>query len=98
DGDTSDDHGELGVSDQTSDQHTLNLEISARVERALNVLSAQQKLVFTLKHYEGYKLKEIAEMIECSEGTVKKHLFTATRRLRTQLQDLYPASEREGLQ
>jgi RNA polymerase sigma-70 factor (ECF subfamily) len=72
-----------------SDQHALNSEISQRVEEALNVLSPQQKIVFTLRHYEGYKLKEIAEMISCSEGTVKKYLFKATQRMREQLKDLY---------
>jgi RNA polymerase sigma-70 factor (ECF subfamily) len=74
---------------RSSDQHTLNSEISQRVQEALNVLSPQQKLVFTLRHYEGYKLKEIAGMINCSEGAVKKYLFTATQRMRQQLQDLY---------
>ena len=83
------DHGTLGVSGQTSDQHTLNMEISSRVQQALSTLSAQQKLVFTLKHYEGYKLREIAVMTDISEGTVKKHLFIATQRLRDQLKDLY---------
>lgn len=73
----------------SSDQHTLNSEISQRVQEALNVLSPQQKIVFTLRHYEGYKLKEIAGMINCSEGAVKKYLFTATQRMRRQLKDLY---------
>src|SRR6266849_1872829 len=76
DGNDAEDHGALGVSEVTTDQHALNSEISSRVKQAMNALSAQQKLVFTLKHYEGYKLREIAEMIDCSEGTVKKHLFT----------------------
>jgi RNA polymerase sigma-70 factor (ECF subfamily) len=92
DGNDPEDHGELGVSEDMSDRHTMDVEISSRVQQAMNVLSAQQKLVFTLKHYEGYKLREIAEMIDCSEGTVKKHLFTATQRLRVQLKDLYPTS------
>jgi RNA polymerase sigma-70 factor (ECF subfamily) len=74
---------------QSSDQHTLNSEISQRVQKALNELSPQQKLVFTLRHFEGYKLKEIAGMIKCSDGTVKKYLFTATQRMRRQLKDLY---------
>jgi RNA polymerase sigma-70 factor (ECF subfamily) len=83
------DHGILGTSEHTSDQHTLNMEISSRVQQALSTLSAQQKLIFTLKHYEGYKLREIAVMTDISEGTVKKHLFIATQRLRNQLKDLY---------
>lgn len=82
-------HAEYGISDNESDRHTLNTEISTRVNHAMNVLSPQQKMVFTLKHYEGYKLREIADILECSEGTVKKHLFTATQRMREQLKDLY---------
>jgi RNA polymerase sigma-70 factor (ECF subfamily) len=57
------------------------------VEQALKTLSPRQRMVFTMKHYEGYKLKEIAEMMKCSEGTVKKYLFEATARLRKQLKD-----------
>ena len=44
-------------------------------------------MVFSLKHYDGYKLKEIAGMMKCREGTVKKYLFEATARLRKQLKD-----------
>ena len=72
----------------STDQHTLNEEISGSVREALEVLSPKQKMVFTLRHYHGYKLKEIAEMMECAEGTVKKYLFTATQRMREQLVDL----------
>ena len=92
DGTDVDDHGALGISEHRSDQHTLNTEISSRVQQAMNALSAQQRLIFTLKHYEGYKLREIATMTDISEGTVKKHLFIATQRLRKQLKDLYPPS------
>ena len=71
----------------TSDQQIHNAEIILRVEQALKNLSPRQKMVFSLKHYEGYKLREIAEMMKCSEGTVKKYLFEATARLRMQLKD-----------
>ncbi len=73
---------------QSSDQRMVNAEISENVERALSALSPKQRMVFTLRHYEGHKLREIAEMMKCSEGTVKKYLFTATERMRTQLKDL----------
>jgi RNA polymerase sigma-70 factor (ECF subfamily) len=71
----------------TSDQQIHNAEIILRVEQALKSLSPRQKMVFSLKHYEGYKLREIAEMMKCSEGTIKKYLFEATARLRKQLKD-----------
>lgn len=75
--------------ERTSDQHTLDSEISAHIEKALRVLSPKQRMVFTLRHYQGYKLKEIAGMMECTEGTVKKYLFTATQRMRDQLKEVY---------
>jgi RNA polymerase sigma-70 factor (ECF subfamily) len=70
-----------------TDQQTHDAEIAMRVEQALKTLSPRQRMVFTMKHYEGYKLKEIAEITKCNEGTVKKYLFEATARLRKQLKD-----------
>jgi RNA polymerase sigma-70 factor, ECF subfamily len=70
-----------------TDRQTQDAEISARVETALIKLSPRQRMVFTLKHYEGYKLKEIAGMMKLSEGAVKKYLFEAIARLRNHLKD-----------
>ncbi len=71
------------------EQHAINEEISVHVQKALDVLSPQQKMVFTLKHYQGLKLREIAGAMQCSEGTVKKHLFIATQRMRDELRDIF---------
>lgn len=59
------------------------------VERALLTLSPRQRMVFTLRHYEGRSLKEIAGILRCTEGTVKRYLFTATRRMRLHLEGLF---------
>jgi RNA polymerase sigma-70 factor (ECF subfamily) len=67
----------------------MSKEIGERIRSALEGLSAQQRLVFTLRHYQGHKLKEIAEILNCAEGTVKKHLFNATARLRNELSRFY---------
>jgi RNA polymerase sigma-70 factor (ECF subfamily) len=80
---------EFAVSDESTDSLTQGGEITARIEEALHALSPQQRLVFTLRHYQDYKLKEIAVMMDCAEGTVKKYLFEATQKMRTHLQDLY---------
>ena len=72
----------------STDQKAMSAEISTHVGEALDRLSPQQRMVFTLRHYEGYKLREIATMMKCSEGTVKKYLFTATKRMRKQLKNL----------
>jgi len=60
-------------------------EISRQVRNAVNRLSPQQRVVFVLRHFEGHKLREIASILGCAEGTVKKHLFTAVQRLRSEL-------------
>jgi RNA polymerase sigma-70 factor (ECF subfamily) len=71
------------------ERHAQNVEISRYIQAALATLSPQQRLVFTLKHYQGYKLREIAVMMECSEGTVKKYLFTATDKMRRRLKKVF---------
>jgi RNA polymerase sigma-70 factor, ECF subfamily len=59
------------------------------VNAAVESLSPKQKITFVLKHYEGYKIREIAEMLNCKEGTVKKYLFDATNNLRKKLSPVY---------
>ena len=64
-------------------------EIRRHIEDAIGTLSPKEKLVFTLKHFEGYKLREIAAMMDCTEGTVKKYLFTAVAKVRRKLKRVY---------
>lgn len=73
------------------DRSVTSAEISEHINSAIETLSPRQKMIFILKHYEGYKLTEIAEMLQCGEGTIKKYLFDAVRKMRTQLADLYYA-------
>jgi RNA polymerase sigma-70 factor (ECF subfamily) len=73
----------------TPDKLAEKSEIKNIVDNALESLSPKQKMIFTLKHYEGYKIREIAEIMECGEGTVKKTLFEAVHKMRNQLQNYY---------
>ena len=73
----------------STDSDTRNTEIKEHVQQAMHKLSPQQRLVFTLRHFEGCKLREIAVRMNCAEGTVKKYLFTATERLREQLKEVF---------
>ena len=59
------------------------------VNSAVESLSPKQKMTFILKHYEGYKIREIAEMMNCKEGTIKKYLFDAVKNLRKKLSPVY---------
>jgi RNA polymerase sigma-70 factor (ECF subfamily) len=64
-------------------------ELGRIVDAAVESLSPKQKMTFILKHYEGYKIREIAEMLNCKEGTVKKYLFEAIKNLRKKLKPVY---------
>ena len=53
-----------------------------KVMEGLGELTAQQRLIFLLKHREGMTYDEIARACAVSTGTVKKALFRAINRLR----------------
>jgi RNA polymerase sigma-70 factor (ECF subfamily) len=77
------------VSDEIApDRRAMDAEIRTRVTQALQVLSPRQRMVFTLYHDQEYTLKEIAESLQCGEGTVKRYLYDATRAMRLELSDL----------
>jgi RNA polymerase sigma-70 factor (sigma-E family) len=56
------------------------------VRRALETLTAQQRAVLVLRHYEGYDDAAIAAVLGCSEGTVRSHASRGGQRLREALQ------------
>jgi RNA polymerase sigma-70 factor (ECF subfamily) len=67
-------------------------QIATRLELALGRLSARQKAVFTLRHYEDKSLDEIGTILGLDVGTVKAHMFRAVSKLRGELRDLYEGS------
>ena len=77
------------ISDEKSpEEEILNTDLKNFIGNAVDSLSERQRITFVLKHYEGYKIKEIAEMLNCKEGTVKKYLFDAINNLRKKLEPL----------
>lgn len=53
-------------------------------------LSEKQRAVFLLREIEGLPSKEVAEIVDCRESTVRNHLFNARKYLRDKLQERYP--------
>jgi RNA polymerase sigma-70 factor (ECF subfamily) len=64
-------------------------QIARRLHSALARLSARQRAVFLLRHYEDRTVEEIAAILELDAGSVKSHMFRATAKLRQELKDLY---------
>jgi RNA polymerase sigma-70 factor, ECF subfamily len=60
-------------------------QISNKVGEALQALPARQRTAFILKNHQGLSIREIAELMETAEGTVKVHLHRAVTSLRQSL-------------
>jgi RNA polymerase sigma-70 factor (ECF subfamily) len=56
----------------------------------LIILDEKHRSVFLLRYKENFSLKEIAEMLDCSEGTVKSRLFYGLKKLSEKLKDYDP--------
>jgi RNA polymerase sigma-70 factor (ECF subfamily) len=80
---------ELVYDDSSPEKISSSKDLGEIVNSAVESLSPKQKMTFILKHYEGYKIREIAEMMNCKEGTVKKYLFDAIKNLRKKLSPVY---------
>jgi RNA polymerase sigma-70 factor (ECF subfamily) len=57
-------------------------ETRGQLKRALLELEPHHRTVIVLKHLEGFSYREIGELLEIPEKTVKSRLFTARQRLR----------------
>ena len=64
------------------DEITVSQEIREQIESALNQLTLIQRTIFVLRFYQDFKIKDIAEIVSCSEGTVKNTLFRSTVKMR----------------
>jgi len=58
------------------------------LENAILALDEGYRTIFLLVEVEGYKHKEVAEMLNISEGTSKSQLSRAKKKLQTTLNDL----------
>ncbi len=72
--------------DPSPERRALSREIRERLRESIGHLSARQKSIFVLKHFEELSIPEIAEITGLDTGTVKSHLFRAARKIRARLQ------------
>ena len=59
--------------------------LAEAVEQAVQALPEEQRAVFVLSQYEGVSYREIAEILECPEGTVASRKHLAVQSLRRRL-------------
>lgn len=78
------------VADERADpEATLNAaQQSALVQRALLGLKLENRAVLTLRHFAECSYKEIGEILDLDEKTVKSRLYEGRQQLKTLLKDL----------
>lgn len=64
------------------DQQVEQNELGSILQLALNQLPPEQRIVVIMKEYEGLKFREIADILDEPENTVKSRLYYGLRKLR----------------
>lgn len=70
------------------DRVLLKTERDQLIQQAINQLPSKQRMVITLFYMQQMKYREIAELLDCSEGTVASRLNTAVKNLKSKLEGL----------
>ncbi len=63
-------------------------ELSNRIQEAINKLPEKQRVVFTLRYYDGLSYDEISEILGTSIGALKANYFHAINKLQKELKDV----------
>ena len=86
----------FAVSDQSTNvlDEVQDLFFQNAFQNCLMDLDEKHKEVFSLRHLDGLSIKEIAEVLEISDGTVKSSLFYATKYLSESLKEFNPTLNR----
>ncbi|MEZ7900467.1 MAG: RNA polymerase sigma factor [Flavobacteriales bacterium] len=65
-------------------------QFSEKLTVELAKLDEKQKSTFVMRYFQHLSIKEIAETLECSEGTIKSRLFYTLKKLTVSLKDFAP--------
>ena len=66
----------------------LSGEVRQRLAAAMNELSETERAAFVLRHFEGLRVEEISQVLECQPGAAKHSVFRAVQKLRRALEPI----------
>jgi RNA polymerase sigma-70 factor, ECF subfamily len=69
-------------------EHPADREVRSSIERALHELPTLQRAVVILRHLNGLSTRQVSNILQCSEGTVKTHLYRGLKSMREKLAHL----------
>ncbi|MEH7391163.1 sigma-70 family RNA polymerase sigma factor [Bacillus sp. JJ1503] len=66
---------------------TIDHSQSIEIQEALQKIDSRCREVIILKYYHDLRIKDIAEILECPESTIKTWLYKGLKALRNQMED-----------
>src|SRR5580765_4319914 len=57
-----------------------------QVGAVMDTMSPLERVTFTLRHFEGHSISEIAQLVGIGDNAAKQHIFRAVRKLRLALE------------
>ena len=82
--------GVTGIDEVTPEESFKNEQLSENVADAIGRLKIDYRLVLVLKHFHDFTYREMSDILQIPEKTVKSRLFTARQQLKVIL-------EKEGI-
>ena len=67
------------------EHEVVDLQVAERVQEALTSLPEAEREAIALAYFGGHTYREVAEMLDQPEGTVKSRIRSGLKRLRTEL-------------
>lgn len=77
----------LALDDIVEPSFTPNWETKLAIQQALSQLSDKERTVVVMKIYENMKFREIAEVLNEPESTIKTRLYNGLKKLKQILED-----------
>lgn len=82
---TSEEVQQLAINNLTSDVYFEGDAIQLKLQKAISTLPEKQQLVFNMKYFEDIKYKDMAEILETSEGALKASYHIAVKKIEAYL-------------
>ncbi len=82
---TSEEVQQLAINKLTSDVYFEGDAIQLKLQKAISTLPEKQQLVFNMKYFEDIKYKDMAEILETSEGALKASYHIAVKKIEAYL-------------
>lgn len=84
---TSEEVQQIAINNLTTDVYFEGDAIQLKLQQAIATLPQKQQLVFNMKYFEDIKYKDMAEILETSEGALKASYHIAVKKIEDYLTD-----------